>query len=175
MCGEFMNKNYIPTWYIPNVLKINMDQLISRNYQYLFCDIDNTLVSPFVALPDEKVINWVQQIKNCGIKIVLISNNSEERVALFAKKLNVDYIYKTKKPNPKKVLEYIHKQKIDKKKVLAIGDQIMTDVLCANRAKIDVLLVEKLEKKEQFITFFPRRLDIFIRKRLKRKNLLRKF
>lgn len=175
MSGEFMNKNYIPTWYISNVLKININQLISRNYQYLFCDIDNTLASPFVALPDEKVINWVKQIQNNGIEIVLISNNSEERVALFASQLRVNYIYKAKKPNPKKVIEYIQKHQIDKKKVLAIGDQIMTDVLCANRAKIDVLLVEKLEKKEQFITFFPRRLDIFIRRRLKRKNLLREF
>ncbi len=170
-----MNKNYIPTWYCDKAIHIDVLKIANQGFKLVFCDIDNTLVSPFVKHPNEEVKKFVQLFKENHLKLVIISNNKEERVQTFAQDLEVEYIYEAKKPNPKKLLQYIHEHHYQEHEVLAIGDQIMTDVLCANRAHISVILVDKLEKKEQFITFFPRRLDIFYRKKLKKKNLLRNF
>lgn len=171
----FMNKNYIPTWHCTKAINIDVDKIQQLGFKVVFCDIDNTLVSPFVKKPTQDVIDFVNKFKEKDIKFILISNNNEKRVKEFATDLDVEYIFKSKKPNPKKMLAFIEKLNVEKKYIVSIGDQIMTDVLCANRAQISVILVDKLEKKEQLITFFPRRLDIFFRKRLKKKNLLKEF
>ncbi len=170
-----MKKNYIPTWYFPDLLKLNPEHFLQKNYHTIFCDIDNTLCCPYQAHPDPEVIDWILALKKQNIQVILISNNNEKRVSTFAASLDVPYLYKAKKPSCKKLLDKIEKLQLQKSSVLLIGDQIMTDVLCANKAKVDVLLVNRKTKKDQWITFIPRRLDIFIRKRLKKNNLLRNF
>ena len=39
-------------------------------------DIDNTLVTYGTALPDEKIREWLDGVKDKGFAIYLISNNS---------------------------------------------------------------------------------------------------
>ena len=173
--GDFMNQKYIPTWYLKNILDLNGNLLKEKGFKVVFCDIDNTLASPFEATASETIKELIQQLKNLNLKIILISNNKKERVALFAKSIDVDYIYKAKKPSCKKLNQLIDNIGIDKQHIVAIGDQIMTDVLCANKANISVILVDRLSPKDQLITFIPRRIDRIIRKRLIKKNLLRNF
>lgn len=170
-----MNKNYIPTWYKQKTTSIDVNKIASLGFKLVFCDIDNTLASPFTKIPSDEVISFIKSFKENNIELVIISNNKEERVKTFAKPLDVKYIFKAKKPNPKNLIKFINDNNYKTNEVLAIGDQIMTDVLCANRAKINVILVDRLEQKEQLITFFPRRLDIFYRKKLKKRNLLKEF
>lgn len=170
-----MNKNLIPTWYFKDLMQLDPQLFVDKEYQVIFCDIDNTLCSPYIALPDKQVTDWVTKLKKLHLQLILISNNDEKRVSTFASALDVPYLYRAKKPNPKKLLQWIQKLPMDKKHILLIGDQIMTDVVCANRAGIDVLLVDRKTNKDQWITFIPRRIDKIVRKKLKKANLLRKF
>ena len=52
-----------------------------------------------------------------------------------------------------------------------IGDQVMTDVLMANKLNIDVILMEPLTIKDEPITFIPRLLDKHFRKQINKKKL----
>ena len=49
----------------------------------------------------------------------------------------------------------------------------MTDVLIANKMNFKVILVNPLTKKDELITFVPRMLDTYFRRKMKRKNLLK--
>ena len=52
-----------------------------------------------------------------------------------------------------------------------IGDQVMTDVLMANKLNIDVILMDPLTIKDEPITFIPRLLDKHFRKQINKKKL----
>lgn len=170
-----MDKKLIPTWHCKNVYSIDTSKLVDLNCKLIFCDIDNTLVGPYQPLPTKTTLDFVKKITQSNIKLVLISNNHEERVKTFASALNVDYLFEVKKPKTEKIDFYIKKNQLNKDEIIFIGDQIMTDILCASRLNIKSILVDRLTKKDQPITFFPRRLDIIIRYILKKKNLLVEF
>lgn len=164
-----MHKNLIPTYHLKNIFSLNINWLKEKKIQTIFIDLDNTLANPYVALPNEKVIAFIQSLSD--FSIVILSNNHEDRVKKFTENLPVSYLYEVKKPNPAKVLHYIEKHQLKKEYCLAIGDQIMTDVLCANRAGIKVILVDPLTKQDEPITFFPRLLDQHFRKKIYKHHL----
>lgn len=170
-----MKQNLIPTWHTKSFRTLNIQQLRTLNCKLLFCDIDNTLASPYQTLPDEKVKKFIHHLKENQIRVVLLSNNHKARVQLFAEALDVEYLYEVKKPKIHKIHNFLEKEGIDVASVISVGDQIMTDILCANRLKVRNILVDRLTNKDQPITFFPRLLDKFYRKKLKKKHLLVEF
>ena len=78
-----------------------------------------------------------------------------------------------KKPSIKKISKFVKENNIDPSLCLSIGDQVMTDVLMANKMNFKVILVNPLTKKDELITFIPRMLDTHFRKKMKKKNLLK--
>lgn len=169
-----MNKKLIPTYFEDNFYSLDFKKIKDLGYLLLFVDLDNTLASPFEAIPSDKTRQRIKEIKYLGFDITVLSNNHQERVAKFCDSLDVNYIYEVKKPNATKFNKYLDDNKIDKTKTLVIGDQVMTDVLLANRVGVDVILLNPLTSKDQLITFFPRRLDKYFKWKLRRKKLIRR-
>lgn len=170
-----MNKKLIPTWHAKSYKDIDVKKLVKEKCKLLFCDLDNTLASPYQEKADQDVINFVESLKKEGINIVLLSNNHEKRVKTFALDLNITYLYEVKKPKIFKLEKFLENSCYNKDEIISIGDQIMTDVLCANRLGVRVILVDKLTKKDEPITFFPRLIDKIVRRKLKRKKLMVEF
>ena len=168
-----MNKKLIPTYVSNSIYEIDFNKIKDLGIKYLFVDLDNTLASPYVYIPNEETINLVNKIKEKGFKMFILSNNHEERVAKYAKPLDVSYLYEVKKPSIKKISKFVKENNIDPNLSLSIGDQVMTDVLMANKMNFKVILVNPLTKKDELITFIPRMLDTHFRKKMKKKNLLK--
>lgn len=163
-----MLRKLIPTFIANNIFEIDFDKL--TNYKTLFIDLDNTLDSPYVYTPNEKIIDLINKLKQ-NFDVYIISNNKEHRVKEYTKNLNIKYFYDVKKPRVKKIKKIIEVNNIDLNMTLSIGDQIMTDVLMANKLKIDVVLLKPLTIKDEPITFIPRLLDKFFRKKIYKRNL----
>ncbi|MCI5745534.1 MAG: HAD-IIIA family hydrolase [Erysipelotrichaceae bacterium] len=163
----------IPDYYAKNIYEIDFNKIVNLKKKYIFVDLDNTLVGPFNDSFNDKVVNLLSTIKAKQMTMIVLSNNKKERVENFIDNLDVLYLYKAKKPNTKKMLSYIKDNNINKDECLIIGDQIMTDILLANRLNITSILLEPLEKKEASITFFPRLLDKILRKKLIKNKQLR--
>lgn len=166
-----MNKKLIPTYLCDSVFKINYEYLKNKNILNIFFDLDNTLANPYIKTPAREIKDLIDIIKKIGFNIFIISNNHQERVKLFASFLNVNYFYELKKPNVKIIKKIIKENNIDLSKSIFIGDQIMTDILMANRLKALSILVNPLTKQDEPITFFPRLLDRHFRKKINRKKL----
>lgn len=165
-------KKFIPFAHAKSIYDINPDFFVKLDIKYLFLDLDNTLAAHNVLTPSEETINFIENIKETGIIPIIISNNHEKRVKQFADACKVEYIFKTGKPKIKKINNFIKSKNIDKSYVIMIGDQLLTDVCCAYRLKVRCILTERLWDGDQFVTKFIRWIDLIIRKRLKRKNLL---
>lgn len=164
----------IPTYYCEtNVFDIPVDFFKKLDINCIFFDLDNTLDSFKCEVGSTKTIAYINKLKDYGYSIYIISNNNENRVKKYANSLSIEYLYKSGKPFTKKIENFIKDNKLIKEKCIMIGDQLLTDIKCANRLKIKSLLVEDLVKENQLVTKFNKFFDKIIRKRLKKKNKLK--
>ena len=109
-------------------------------------------------------------IEKNNIKFCILSNtNKKKKAEKMSKKLEVPYIYFAKKPfkfgfnRAKKIVQE------NSENIAVIGDQILTDVLGANRSHMYSILVEPLAEKDIFVTRFNRLIERQILKKYKQK------
>lgn len=140
-----------PNIIVDSITQINESILKNYDIKAVLLDIDNTL-SPNNSLKSfDGVDIWLNNIKNMGINIMIISNNNELRVKDFAKALNIDYyISNAKKPHRFGFNKAISMLNINRENILVIGDQIFTDILGANLVGMKSILVEPRDKNEPF-------------------------
>ncbi|MBR1654712.1 MAG: YqeG family HAD IIIA-type phosphatase [Clostridia bacterium] len=148
-----------PKFYCNNVREVTLDFLQKNNIKGIILDVDNTLVD-FYKKFEEGTIEWVQNLKQAGIKFCIVSNtNKVEKVTYVAKTLDVPYFYFSKKPLKTGFLKAKKEMGLESKNIAAIGDQIMTDVIGANRCKMFSILVKPIAEKDIFITKIKRPIE----------------
>lgn len=136
-----------PDFFFEKIYDIKEDFLKENNIKALILDVDNTLTLHDSPNLNPKISEWIEKMKTLKIKLVILSNNSPERVKPFADSLGLDFFTGTK-PNKKdyqKVLEYIN---LPKENIAGVGDQIFTDVWGANRAGITSILTRPFSTDE---------------------------
>lgn len=162
---------FIPDIYQKSIYTINYKKLKKNGIKCLLFDLDNTVAPYKTSEPDVKVKELFARLGD-DFKIIIISNNSKNRLRPFKEKLNVDVAFNSRKPfkkKYKKILE-LYKFKIDE--VACIGDQILTDILGANRMGFTSILVNRIAKYETIFTRFNRFFENFILKSLAKKKIL---
>ena len=110
-------------------------------------------------------------MKQKGIKFLIVSNsNKEEKLKKVSKELEINYIIFAMKPFKKGLKRAIKILEEKPENIAAIGDQVFTDVLGANRLKMFSILVKPLDEKDIWLTIIKRPLEKFIIKRYQRKG-----
>lgn len=125
---------------------VKLELLEHLKVKLVLVDIDNTLVEHGFDSISVQVNHWLDIVRRQGIRLILVSNNSEERVRKFANNVNLTYISKANKPLPFKVAEKL--KGYDKNEILFIGDQIFTDIVFANLLGIRSILLEPINENE---------------------------
>ncbi|MDY0211016.1 MAG: YqeG family HAD IIIA-type phosphatase [Acholeplasma sp.] len=155
--------NFIPNEHQKSVNHIDFLGLYDKGFRVCLIDIDNTLVSYQQHEPTDLTISLLEKIESIGFKLLLISNNNQKRVSEFSKNLHYPYISSARKPLKKgfkKALTMLNEK--DVKKVLNIGDQIMTDVLGGNRMGFYTIYVDPIMKKSDILpTRINRKMEAF--------------
>jgi uncharacterized protein len=169
-----MFNSLLPTWYSEKLTKINLNYLKSNGIKTLFFDLDNTLGNYQETKPEGEIIAFFKTLKEADFALFIISNNhNENRVKTYSDALKCDgYLYRAGKPKIKRINQYIKDQKLKVKEMCIIGDQLLTDVLLANRLKTRSLLVEPKSKKDLPITRINRIIDKQIRAYFKKGHQL---
>lgn len=165
---------FTPDQYVENFQHIDIDSLVHLHKKLVICDIDNTLVAHDESMPSIEAKQFVEAVLSCGLQICLISNNHKDRVTAFAKQLQIHSYSFAKKPlkhTYKKILKDYAMKRSD---VVAIGDQLLTDVLGAKRMKLYVILSHPLFQKDLKSTKLNRKIETYIYKRLQAKKILTK-
>lgn len=130
---------------------IEPEFLTERGINLLLLDIDNT-VSPYSEdEPTGEIIEWVEKMKDSGIKLFFVSNNRGERPELFSQKLGIPYIKKAAKPLKKGTLKALKICGNKREETALCGDQSFTDVLCANRCGLTSILVQPIDIKNPLL------------------------
>lgn len=79
---------FFPTSAVAKAYDITADNLRVLNVKGLILDIDNTLTTHDHPVPDDRILEWLDQMRKAGIQLILLSNNHPPRVAPFAQKLD---------------------------------------------------------------------------------------
>ncbi len=111
--------------------------LKKEGVKLLLCDLDNTLRLHSEKEPADELQNWVEECRNAGVKIVIISNNGRKKMMQkFCKPIKVDCVWWAKKPMSTKLTEAMQTYDYKPSETVMLGDKWSTDVLAAKFAKI---------------------------------------
>ncbi|MEB8126713.1 YqeG family HAD IIIA-type phosphatase [Staphylococcus succinus] len=155
-----MIKNYfMPNEYVQSIFQIDFQKLSASGVKGIVTDLDNTLVGWDEAEPTEAVKNWFDKARALGITVTIVSNNNEKRVGSFSKSLNVDYIFKAKKPRGRAFDRAAKSMQLDPSEIVVIGDQMLTDVFGGNRRGLFTIMVVPVKQTDGFITKFNRMIE----------------
>ena len=168
-----MLKRFIPFAHAESIYAIDLSFYKKLGIKYVFADLDNTLDSYKQATPLEKAIKLKEELTKLGIELIIVSNNTGARVQKYSKELGVRHFSSLAKPFSFKLKKIMKRANIKPEEVAMIGDQTVTDISCANGAKVKSILTDKLVKEDQPTTRFNRLFDKPIRRKLEKKNLLR--
>lgn len=159
-----------PQTYIESVKEITIEFLKNNNIKALILDVDNTILDFDKKIP-EGIENWCENLKKQGIKFCILSNtNKEEKVKMVAGKLNIPYFHLATKPFKRGFKKAIKLLNEKEENIAAVGDQIFTDVIGANRCKLYSILVKPIAKKDLLVTKIKRPLENMIIKTYLRKQ-----
>jgi len=143
-----MLKLLFPHEYVGSVFDIDYKKVFDMGYRGILFDIDNTLV-PHGSDSTEKVDDLLRRIQSMGFKILLLSNNSEERIVRFLANIDALYIHDAQKPDLANYLKAIEMLQVRKEEALCIGDQVFTDIYGANKCGIDNILVAYIRAADE--------------------------
>lgn len=141
-----------PTYWVRNVLDIDETFLRENCIEGLILDLDNTLSMHGNPAAEEGIPEWLDKMRGLGIKLMVVSNNTKKRVEPLAEKLGLGFISSGAKPLTLGINKAVQAMGLPKNKLAVVGDQIFTDVMGGNFAKIRTILVEPfhLEKGALF-------------------------
>ena len=130
-----------PFEYVDSVFSIDYDKLFQKGYKGVIFDIDMTLV-PHGADSTKEIDELFKTIHKAGLKTLLLTNNSEERVKRFITNIDTLYLCDANKPDRDGYVKAIEMMGIRKNEAVFIGDQIFIDIYGANRCGIASILVK---------------------------------
>jgi len=138
-----------PTKYYQNIFLIDYSTLKKQGIKAILLDIDNTIAKVDEKYLSSQTISFLTKLSQ-KFNIIIISNALPRRVKRITQNLSLKSYYLSCKP-----LSQVY-NKIKKiysaSELVAIGDQIYTDILGANKAHIMSVLVDPLSNKESFLT-----------------------
>jgi len=151
-----------PTLCLNSLKDININSLYYAGVKLVFLDFDNTLV----ALESEEISkegkNFIDELKEKGIKIIVLSNNFSSRLEKVCQDNDLKYYSFICKPLPFLYAYLIKKEKLNNKQVVAIGDQYFTDIVPTKLIGIRSILLTKTNQKERLLTTLLQPLERWI-------------
>ncbi|KZE68455.1 hypothetical protein AWM68_16400 [Fictibacillus phosphorivorans] len=167
-----MLKHFLPDQHVQNILDITPEMLVERGVKGIITDLDNTLVEWDRPEATPELIEWFTSIKEKGILITIVSNNTQHRVKSFSDPVGIPFIYSARKPMTKAFKRALKDMKLKNEEVVVIGDQLLTDVLGGNRLGLHTILVVPVASSDGFWTRFNRKIERIILSWMKRKGML---
>lgn len=159
----------IPDYYYPDIYSINYEKLQERKIDTLLFDVDNTIAFVDDIMISKQTIKLFEKLKKT-YKILLLSNNHEERVKLISQKLGVKMLAQADKPEKKAYEQALQILNAKEKNTAAIGDQMLSDIVGAKKINITAILVDQLSSKNNLQTGLAQKLQKFIVKKLNKEN-----
>jgi len=165
---------FVPDIYQKSIYDINYKKLKKNGIKCLIFDLDNTMASIKTKSPNKKLKDLIEDLKALDFKILIVSNAPKKRVEPFKDILCLDSSYLSFKPMKRKYVKILKMYKFKPSQIACVGDQLLTDIIGANRMEMTSILVNPIGTLDFAPTKINRFLEIFIYRRLENKDLLKR-
>jgi len=143
-----MFKNFKPDHYYDSLASIDFGRFV--HYDTIIFDYDNTLTGWNGNIPAE-ISSKIKELSK-SFRLFVFSNGKQKRVQKSCQDLPLIAYGSCYKPRINKAITIITTQKIDPKKTIFVGDNMITDIWHAHRLGMCAILVDPLRKKEFVLT-----------------------
>ena len=133
--------------------------LTENGVKALVLDMDNTLSMHGNPAAEAGVDEWLGKMRALGVKMRVVSNNTNKRVAPLAALLGLEFTANGAKPLTFGVNRAVKAMGAAKSETLVVGDQIFTDVMAGNLAGIRTVLVEPFHLEKTWTFRLKRRVE----------------
>lgn len=164
---------YMPTNVALSVFDVDYDTLYANGKRIILFDLDNTLISYYETLPTNELIELGHKLLEKGFKTYVLTNNYLSRIEPFINQFpHTEAGFLMKKPFAFKIKKYLKEHQItDYSSIIMIGDQLVTDIRCANSLGVDSILVKSISRKsEKWYTVINRKREKRIVKNIAKKD-----
>ena len=144
--------NFIPDMYQKSIYHIDYEKLLEDGIKCILFDLDNTCVPYKDKVPNKKLIDLIETLKDMDFKVIIFSNALKRRIKPFKDALNVDAVARAGKPRKDKFLKVMKIFGYNLSEVAIIGDQLYKDILGGNRVGIKTILDNPMSKDDMFLT-----------------------
>lgn len=139
---------FTPDFILKSVTEITPAFLRQHRIKALILDVDNTLTTHGNPTPGEGVLTWLTQMRQADIPMMIVSNNSAERVKPFADLLQLDFVARGCKPLTFGMTKACRIFGFPPKEVAIVGDQLFTDILGGKWKGMRTVLTEPLQPED---------------------------
>lgn len=157
-----MLEKFKPTWMVESIYSITPEQLKKNNIHAVLTDLDNTLIAWDHPEATEESVLWIEQMKEAGIPVIILSNNNGNRIGKVAEILDLDYVAWSLKPSRRAFRIAEKKLGIPAENLVMVGDQILTDVFGSNRHGVRSILVKPILDSDAWNTKINRFIELNI-------------
>jgi HAD superfamily phosphatase (TIGR01668 family) len=165
---------FVPDIYQKSIYDLNYKKLKRNGIKCLVFDLDNTLASVDTKVPKKKLKDLIEDLKEMGFKVLIVSNATKKRVEPFKDILCVDSSYLSMKPSKRKYQRILSLYKLKPSQIACVGDQLLTDVWGANRMEMTSILINPIGTLDFVATKLNRFLEGVIFRHLEKKDLLKR-
>lgn len=150
-------RRFCPSRAVLRLPDVSIDELWDSGKRLILLDVDHTIVKWGEEEFSQDVLDWVAAAKAKGFQLRILSNTRHpHRLARLSAKIDIPTKNGKFKPSPEMYMEALGETGFRAEQAIMIGDQIMTDILGANRSGIDSIWLQKMEGPEFFGTKFNR-------------------
>ncbi len=167
-------KFIIPDSYYASIYDIDYDLLMKQKIDTILFDIDNTITKVDDLNVPQETINLFENLKTKNFKLLIFSNNHVERAQPISKILDVKMLADAGKPQKEAYDKALKILDSKKENTVAIGDQILSDIVGAKKYGIKSILVDQLSEENNIQTGMAQKLQKIMIYKLTKMNLLEK-
>ena len=154
-----------PDLYIKRIEDLPKEELYAKGYRNILIDLDNTLAAYYQKHIDDRAKKILENLVAVGFYVVVISNNRGRRVKRFLEGTEYHWLNTAMKPLKCGYKRVLLEKGLKIQETIAIGDQILTDVVGANRMGLYSVLVSPLVEKDSFTTRINRIIERYLIRR----------
>ena len=169
-----MFDKFVPDIYEKSIYTIDYKKLKKRGIKCLIFDLDNTIAPTNLKKPNKKIKDLFEELKDMKFKIIIMSNEIKKRIEPFKDILGIDSAYFSMKPLKRKYKKILKLYNFKDTEIACIGDQLVTDILGANRMGFTSVLVNPISTSEFVTTRISRFFENIIIKYLTKGKLLKR-
>ena len=149
-----MKNLLMPRYRVRRVTDLKADELKRLGIKGLALDIDNTIAYDSVLTFIEGVPEWIQTMREGGIRLVIVSNALPARARKISEMAGVPALGMSAKPMPFGFWRAARRMKIRVQEMAVVGDQLLTDIRGGNLCGAVTIFVDPARKEERNVKIF---------------------